>query len=445
MKKIIIGLAWAWASTLVAQVSPKTHTLLTDIAYADTGNSRHSLDVLLPLHPTQQKLPVVVYIHGGGWRGGSKATGGLLLQSILTQDFVGVSINYRLSSEATWPAQIHDCKAAIRWLRANANLAGLANLPNEYGPAGVTLDTSNIAVWGSSAGGHLAAMLGVSGGGGAELEGTVGSHTNQSSRVQCVVDYFGPSDLLSMLDYPSNIDHGDADSPESRLIGGAVALNPQASRNASPTTYVSSNNPPFFIAHGDQDTSVPYQQSVLLRDKLRESGVEVVFTKMVTAGHGDFLNPELDVRLLQFLQNQLLGGSTPVFDGSLPNGLDADGDLILDAWEQSYGFNPEDAGDASLDADGDGQSNFNEFLCATDPHDIDDSLQAIQLELTPSNSSITFKSTPGLTYKLYGSADFKQWRLIKRNILASNATTTVVATGLDGPAANRRFYLVELE
>src|SRR6185437_7517091 len=169
---------------------------------------------------------------------------------------------YRLSGEATWPAQIHDCKAAIRWLRANAA---------KYG-----LDPDRIGVTGASAGGHLAAMLGL-GGGVAALEGDVGPHTGVSSRVKCVVDQFGPSDLLAMADHSSRIDHNAPDSPESKLIGGALQENKEKARAASPITYISRDDPPFLILHGTEDPLVPFNQSERLAEALKTVGVPCVF------------------------------------------------------------------------------------------------------------------------------------------------------------------------
>src|SRR6185312_4709411 len=174
-----------------------------DISYAGTKNPRQTLDLLLPEAAKGGKpLPVIVNIHGGAFRAGDKSMGMRELADIVAGgDYAGATINYRLSGEATWPAQIHDCKAAIRWLRANAAKHGL--------------DPDRIGVIGASAGGHLAAMLGLAGDV-AALEGDVGPHTGVSSRVKCVVDQFGPSDLLAMGDYPSQIDHNAPDSPESR-------------------------------------------------------------------------------------------------------------------------------------------------------------------------------------------------------------------------------------
>ncbi len=205
---------------------PENVRIEKDIPYAGTQNPRQTLDLLLPRAPKGGKpLPLVVNIHGGAFRAGDKSMGVRELADLVEAgDYAVATINYRLSGEAIWPAQIHDSKAAIRWLRANAA---------KYG-----LDPDRIGVIGASAGGHLAAMLGT-GGGVAALEGDVGTHTDVSSRVKCVVDQFGPSDLPAMGDYPGRIDHNAPDSPESELIGGALPANKDKARAASPITYVS--------------------------------------------------------------------------------------------------------------------------------------------------------------------------------------------------------------
>lgn len=178
------------------------------IPYANTDNSRQSLNLLLPKSRKKKKLPALVYVHGGGWQNGNKDQGiARLVPFVESGEYVGISIGYRLSGEARWPAQIHDCKAAIRWVRGNAG---------NYG-----INPERIGIFGSSAGGHLVAMLGTSGEV-KELEGTLGNHLTMKSRVHCVGNFFGPSALLEMSKFPSKIDHDAANSPESKLIGGAL-------------------------------------------------------------------------------------------------------------------------------------------------------------------------------------------------------------------------------
>lgn len=277
---------------------PEGVKLVADLPYADNDNPRQQLDLLLPERPADDKpLPVVVFIHGGAWRGGDRKGGQPMIASLVASGrYAGASVGYRLSGEAIWPAQIHDCKAAIRWLRANAK---------KY-----NLDADKIAVWGASAGGHLVAMLGTSGGV-KELEGTLGKHTDQSSRVTCVVNFFGPTELLTMGKFPSSIQHDAANSPESLLIGGAIQENKDKARAASPITYVSKDDPPFLTLHGSEDPLVPYNQGERLHEELTKVGVSSVLVKVEGAGHG-FGGPQVNERVRAFLDKHLRGQDVEV-------------------------------------------------------------------------------------------------------------------------------------
>ncbi len=282
------------------QVSDKLE-VVRDVDYGGTKNPRQTLDLVLLKSREKDTVPVplIVFIHGGAWRAGSKESGlGNLAPFVESGKFAGATINYRLTSEAQWPAQIHDCKAAIRWLRAHGK---------EYG-----YDGDKIAVWGSSAGGHLVAMLGVSGGVVA-LEGDVGDFDDTDSRVQAVIDYFGPSEMLTMGDHDSTMDHNAADSPESLLVGGAIQENKDKAKAASPVTYVDKDDAPFLIVHGDKDPLVPFPQSVTLDAMLGEAGVSSTLIRIGGGGHGQgFDANELRPRIEAFLRKTLLGDGTAV-------------------------------------------------------------------------------------------------------------------------------------
>lgn len=211
------------------------------------------LDIFVPAGPPR---PLVVWIHGGGWQNGNKESTPAL--KLLPSGFAVASIRYRLSQVAPMPAQIDDCRAAIRFLRANAK---------KYGYNG-----TKIGVWGSSAGGHLVALVGTLGEG--------------EDKVQAVVDWFGPTALRRMSMYPSRMDHDSPTSPESRLIGGPVQQNAELADRANAITYVTKDDPPFLIQHGDADPLVPMEQSELLRDALKKAGVAVELTIFHGAGHG---------------------------------------------------------------------------------------------------------------------------------------------------------------
>jgi acetyl esterase/lipase len=266
--------------------------LKRDLSYADSDNPRQTLDLLLPKkRVTKGPLPVVVFIHGGGWRNGDKSRGlGQVSRFAKSGQFAATSVGYRLSGEAKWPAQIHDCKAAIRWLKANAG---------KY-----RLDPKRICVFGTSAGGHLVAMLGVTGGV-TSLEGKLGSHTDQNSRVACVMDFFGPTDFLTMNDFPGRIDHNAATSPESLLIGGPIQQHKDKSRAATPIMYVTGDDAPILIIHGTKDPLVPFDQSVQFLAALKRAKVESVLVPVTDGGHG-FRGPAVNSRVDQFLQKHLL-------------------------------------------------------------------------------------------------------------------------------------------
>ncbi|MAM45487.1 MAG: carboxylesterase [Planctomycetes bacterium] len=259
-----------------------------NIAYAGTDNPRQALDLALPeKRATDRPLAVIAYIHGGGWRQGSK-DGGLnrLGAYLATGRYAGVSIGYRLSGEAKWPQQLYDCKAAIRWLKANSK---------KYG-----LDPKRIAVYGTSAGGHLVAMLGVTGNN-KELEGDLGPYKDYSGSVAAVLDYFGPTQFLLMNSKPSKIDHDAPRSPESLLIGGAIQENKEKTLHAAPMSYISKKACPFLIVHGTKDMAVPFHQSEILDKALDKLEVESILIRVEGGGHGVRGTP-LDKLGLAFLE-----------------------------------------------------------------------------------------------------------------------------------------------
>ena len=274
-----------------------------DISYAGTDNPRQTLTLLLPETRKRKLLPVVVFIHGGGWQNGDKRSGTRQLTRFVEKgEYAGISIGYRLTNEAHWPAQIHDCKAAIRWIRGNAG---------EY-----SLDDEHIGVFGTSAGGHLVAMLGTSGGID-DLEGQLGSYKKFSSNVSCVGNFFGPSALLEMSRFPSRIDHDVAGSPESKLVGGPLQETRKAALSASPITHVTKDDPPMLSIHGTDDQLVPYNQSVILDQALRKAGCDSTLITVKGGGHGGFNNPEIDKRLAAFFSRHLLGSALEVKGGEV--------------------------------------------------------------------------------------------------------------------------------
>lgn len=271
---------------------PEGVRALRDIEYVNGGGQAQSLDLFLP-EKSEGSLPIIVWIHGGGWRAGDKRGGPAL--PFTTRGYAVASLNYRLTPKAIFPSQIEDCKAALRWLRAHAK---------EH-----NLNPDRIGVWGSSAGGHLVALLGTSGGV-KDLEGNSGN-PDQSSRVQAVCDWFGPTDFAQMEAHALNpgkpFNHDGADSPESVLVGGPIQENKDKVRRANPLTYVTADDPPFLIMHGDKDPLVPHHQSELLEAALKKAGVEVTFQTIKGAGHGGpgFQDPQATKTIEEFFDKHL--------------------------------------------------------------------------------------------------------------------------------------------
>lgn len=260
------------------QLTPATsYTTHANLRYSNASD-RLQLDLYVP--NTSTVKPVIIYIHGGGWNSGSKdqyctpATkfgSTPTTSTFMNRGYAVACINYRLSTEAPFPAQIEDIKSAIRWLRANASQYKLG---------------SKIGVWGSSAGGHLAAMAGTTGD---VSQFDKGQNLQHSSRVQAVVDEFGPTDLAAWANTPGgNPPHSQNQlrySMVGRLIGAEVLSAPDKARAANPITYVTADDPPFDIFHGDNDPIVPTNQSQLLDQALKKSGVKSTLTIVPSADH----------------------------------------------------------------------------------------------------------------------------------------------------------------
>jgi acetyl esterase/lipase len=270
-----------------------------NIPYVENGHRNQVLDLYLPEQPSDKPLPLMIWIHGGAWMAGSQANPPVLY--LVDKGFAVASIQHRFSSDAIWPAQAYDCKAAVRFLRANA--------------AKYNFDPNHFGVGGDSSGGHLAAFVGTSGDV-SEMEGDLGN-PGVSSRVQTVVDWFGPTDLTLMAQQSgpgSMIQHDSPTSPESLLLGGPVQEKRDLAETANPLTYIDKNDPPFLIMHGDNDQLVPLGQSVILAKALIDAGVEEVTMKTVHgAGHEDpqFRNAENQQLIEEFLSRKLKVAADP--------------------------------------------------------------------------------------------------------------------------------------
>jgi acetyl esterase/lipase len=234
--------------------------IIKDVQYGDGGGIPLLLDVYIPDKRITFPTPAVIFIHGGGWSGGDKFP---CQVNVLAQNgFLCISINYRLSGVAQFPAAVEDCKCSVRWLKAHAA---------EY-----NVDPNKIGVWGGSAGGHLALMVGLVDSS-AGLEGT-GGWAEYSSRVQAVCSYYGTSDMAKQCII------GNREMP-SAFIGGRPSEKPELFAQASPINYVSRDDPPLLMVHGDKDVVVPYEQSKMLLEAYQKAGLDVKLVTVQNAGH----------------------------------------------------------------------------------------------------------------------------------------------------------------
>lgn len=239
---LLLGLATA----AMAQSSLPALRKLDDIPYVPNGHERQRLDLYYPEQAAGPK-PVLILVHGGGWQNGRKGINPRQWARYFEKGYAVASLGYRLTDAAIFPAQIEDCRAAVRWLRAHAA---------EYG-----LDVNRFGAFGSSAGGHLVALLGTAGD---EKAFDVGENLDQSARVQAVCDYFGPSDFIAFVNTPGYQAHARPGSAEVKLMGGPLPEKRELAQRASPVSWVTADDPPFLIVHGDKDPIVPIQQSTLL-------------------------------------------------------------------------------------------------------------------------------------------------------------------------------------
>ena len=268
-------------------MSVRAGEVTSGITFARVGDTELKLDLHRPDGPA---AGVVIWVHGGAWRSGTRE--GVDLKGLTAYGWAIASVDYRLSPQAKFPAQIHDIKAAIRYLRARARELGL--------PA------NRFVIAGSSAGGHLAAVVGVSNGH-AELEGSVGTDLAASSDVQAIVDLYGASNLTTIL--KQSTPHGlNVRAPALDLfIGGQPDAVPELARLASPVFQVDANDPPLLLLHGDQDPQMPINQSHELAGAYEQAGRPVVFKVMHGSAHGGpAFTSEASLRLIDgFLRQHL--------------------------------------------------------------------------------------------------------------------------------------------
>lgn len=263
---------------------------LTDIAFANNGQRDLLLDLYMPADSNQPKL--IIWLHGGVWRAGNKSNPPIL--EIVNAGYALASVDFRNSGEAIFPAQLHDIKAAIRYLRGSAE---------QYG-----YDANSIAVWGHSSGGHLAALTGTTNGN-TQLEGTLGDFTHISSDVQAILDYSGPSNFHSIL-HQSTAHGVNVRAPGMQDLLGKPVDDPAIKAMAdlaSPALQVNANSPPILIMHGVQDNQVPINQAIELQQAYERAGRPVETNWIVTAQHGsgEYYDAANMQRAVEFLRRSL--------------------------------------------------------------------------------------------------------------------------------------------
>lgn len=300
-----------FAATLTAQTpkaAPKPYKLPAgikmekDIAYIEGGDEAQKLDIYVPEASSDKPLPLIVHIHGGGWRAGNKFP--CPVAAMVLKGYAVASVEYRFSQKAVFPAQIQDCQAAIRWLRAHAK---------QY-----NFDTDHLGAVGGSAGGHLSALVGTSGG--KKAFPPIGGNEDQSDRVQAVIDIYGPADFSTVVQQAAedkNVKNifafNTPSDPYSSLIGTKLDDKPKADA-VSPVHYVSKDSPPFLILHGTHDTLVPYAQSVQLEAALKAQGVPVWLQTLPGSGHGGpaFSKPAVIQLMQAFFDKHLKGAPVEI-------------------------------------------------------------------------------------------------------------------------------------
>jgi acetyl esterase/lipase len=251
---------------LLAGLAQAEPDVMRDVEYARVGD----LSLKLDLHrPRREDAPLIVYVHGGAWRAGSKSE--VPVAKLLDDGFAIASVDYRLSTQAPFPAQAHDLKAAIRFLRANA--------------AKLRVNAARIGIAGSSAGGHLAALVGVTNGH-RELEGSVGENLDQRSDVQCIVSLYGASNLQTILSQSTASGLKMRVPALQLLLGGQPAEKPELARLASPVAHLDKGDPPLLLIHGDADPQMPPQQSREFARAYEALGLPVEYLTIEGGVHG---------------------------------------------------------------------------------------------------------------------------------------------------------------
>ncbi len=291
----IVLLAGGLPLLSLAAPGPAPAGVIVHRDFAYDAHPRQKLDLYLPIGRLTQPRPLIIYLHGGGWRQGSKDDGRPLALRFVAQGYAVACVDYRLSGDAGYPAQLEDAKAAVRWLRGSAERYGL--------------DRDHFGILGVAAGGHLAALLGAMNS--CRLYES-GAALDQPSRVQAVVDCSGPVDLLQLFDDAQR--RGTPVAGEIvQLLGGEPRQVPVPAGASNPIQFADVETPPFLIIHGDQDPAVPLGQSRLLYDALVAKGLCAHLHIIHGAGHGGpaFTAPGVNALVDEFFAQTLKKGGQP--------------------------------------------------------------------------------------------------------------------------------------
>ncbi len=285
MNRILVGVVVIAA--LIAATRAESQTVHRDIVFASVDGKNLGLDIYLPAGVTNP--PLVVWVHGGMWRTLTKAN---VPPVFVENGFAVASLDFRQSTDARFPAQVHDIKAAIRFLRAHAS---------EYG-----YRTDRVAISGLSSGGHLAALVGVTNGH-PGLEGDVGGHRDQSSDVQAIVSYYGASNLTTILAQSTPFGLGVREPALELLLGALPDATPALAELASPVMHVDAGDPPVLWLHGDQDPQMPINQAHELEGSYEKRGLDFTLDVVHGAAHGgpDFYAPIHRDRVIEFLRRTI--------------------------------------------------------------------------------------------------------------------------------------------
>lgn len=289
MKMLKQGRSWLALLALTCGMSAHAQSTQMDVVFATVDGKPLKLDLYLP---AASNAPLVVYVHGGAWRAGDKTAGANFAKALVQEGFAVASLDFRQSTDAPFPANVHDVKAGVRFLRANAA---------KYG-----YNAQRIGITGESSGAHIALLTGVTNGN-KDLEGAVGNNLSTSSDVQTIVSYFAATDLTTILSQSTPFGVGVREPSLKLLLGDLPDKKLELAQLASPVLHVDANDPPLYLLHGDRDPQMPINQTLQMWGVYKDAGLDVTFDPVHGAPHGGplFFTPEHQQPVVAFLRRTL--------------------------------------------------------------------------------------------------------------------------------------------